>query len=476
MPRIGKGRTLAADRGEVLLIEMRGIVKKFGAIIANDGVCFDVRTGEVHALLGENGAGKSTLSKILYGYYRPDEGEIAVEGKGVTISSPAHARALGIGMVFQTFTLIPAMSVLENIALFLTHLPFVMRPEQIGRDIEDFARRFGFRVALSAEAGRLSAGERQQVEIVKQLLAGARVLILDEPTKVLTPQESEGLFRSMAALKASGYAVVFISHKLPEVLACADRITVMRQGRIAGSLTGAEANEAKLLSLMFDQTPAGHPARPEARSRVGATSPVLELSAVSTDGTTSSCQLQHISLKLRPGEILGIAGISGNGQRELADLILGATGLSGGRKVMWGEDAGRWSISHIRLRGAASISDDPNAFSSVAALTVRENLALGTNNKFLTRFGVNWRKLDEAMKAAFARFRFGRPDFGVRAGALSGGNLQRLVIARELSPDPQLIVALYPSRGLDVQSTRAVRDLLLESRASGSNLTLGARV
>jgi simple sugar transport system ATP-binding protein len=463
---------LPAGSPELPLIETCGIVKKFGALAANDNVCFDLRAGEIHGLLGENGAGKSTLCKILYGYYRPDEGEIRVEGKRVTISSPADARALGIGMVFQTFTLIPALSVLENIALFLRDVPFVLRPDQIGRHVEGFARRFGFQMSLGAQAGRLSAGEQQQVEILKQLLAGARVLILDEPTKVLTPQESEGLFRSMAALKADRYAVVFISHKLPEVLACADRITVMRRGRIAGCLTAAEADEAKLLQLMFERTPTAPWVRPEAESGKMSALLALELTAASTDSAVGPCPLRDISLKLHPGEIVGIAGISGNGQRELADLILGAAKLSGGSKRMWGEDASRWSILEIRSRGAAAISDDPNAFASAAGLSVRENLALGTDRKFQTRFGMNWPKLEETLKAAYARFRFARPDFGAKAGTLSGGNLQRMVLVRELSRDPRLIVALYPTRGLDVRSASAVRDLLLEARGEGAAILL----
>ncbi len=455
---------------DVPLVEARGIRKTFGALVANDVEGFELRGGEIHALLGENGAGKSTLSKILYGYYRPDAGDIIVEGKKVSIASPRDARALGIGMVFQTFTLIPALSVFENIILFLQDLPFVIKDREIRQRIEDFEARFGFSVNLDAIAGRLSAGEQQQVEILKQLLAGARILILDEPTKVLTPQESQGLFKSMEALRAAGYSIIFISHKLSEVLSCANRITVMRHGRIAGQLKDDEATEAGLLSLMFGtianpEEPRGRDHRPRI-----VRSPVLELRSVTCAAGTGGVTLWDISLKVNEGEIVGIAGISGNGQRELSDLILGLNKPLRGQKLLWGEDASKWGAAKTRERGAAFIADDPAAFSSIASLTVRENLALGTGKTYYSRVGLQWAKLDKEMKSAFARFGFPRPPFEAVAANLSGGNLQRMVLTREISRDPGLIVALYPTRGLDVQSANAVRDALIEMRNKGAAL------
>jgi simple sugar transport system ATP-binding protein len=461
---------LSAAGSDVPLLEARGILKKFGSLVANDVEQFDVRSGEVHALLGENGAGKSTLCKILYGYYRPDTGEIRSEGNKVSIASPRDARALRIGMVFQTFTLIPAMSVLENISLFLQDLPFILKREEIAKRIADYATRYGFDVKLDVAAGRLSVGEQQRVEILKHLLSGARILILDEPTKVLSPQESLGLFTSMLALKASGYAVIFISHKLPEVLACADRITIMRHGRIAGRLKVEDATEAKLLALMFEDTPVLRVPERSGHRQDFERTPVLELIAVSTSESPGSIPLRDLSLKVHSGEIVGVAGISGNGQRELSDLILGMSSPVQGVKLLWGEDAGGWSIAKIRDHGAAYVADDPLTFSSVSALSVRENLALGVGRKYHTRFAIHWEKLEDEMRDAFERFRLPMPPLGVRVANLSGGNLQRLVLIRELSRNPNLIIALYPTRGLDVQSATAVRDVLLDMKRKGAAL------
>jgi general nucleoside transport system ATP-binding protein len=446
-----------------LLIEARGIVKRFGAVVANDVAAFDLRAGEVLALLGENGAGKSTLAKILYGYYTADAGEIFVGGRKATIASPRDARALGIGMVFQDFTLIPALSVFENVALFQGALPVVVPRRDILARLRRLAARFRLDVDPFVPVARLAVGERQKVEILKQLLAGARVLILDEPTKVLAPQESEGLFRTIAELRREGFGVVLITHKLREVLACADRIAVMRQGRIAAIVPRQEADEAKLLALMFGGAPAPA-ATPAARPFRGACA--LELAAVSVPG------LHNVSLKVHGGEIVGIAGVSGNGQRELGDLVLGLVRPVSGRKRLWGEDAGPWSIADIRDIGVASIPDDPLALACVPGMSVRENLALGTGARYHAGLDLDWRALDGDMQSAYARLGFPRPAPDQRAGTLSGGNLQRLVLARELAHGPKLIVALYPTRGLDARSTLAVRALLREACDAGAGVLL----
>jgi ABC-type uncharacterized transport system ATPase subunit len=456
-----------------LLIEARGIVKRYSNVLANDRVDFKLRAGEVHALLGENGAGKSTLSRILYGFTQPDAGEILVEGRRADLRSPHDARALGIGMVFQNFTLIPALSVLENIALFLTDLPPVVRRGDIARRIRGLAERFGLAVDPSALVRQLSVGDQQKVEILKLLLADARVLILDEPTKVLAPHEVEELFGVFETLKAEGYAILFITHKLREVLAIADRITVMRQGRIVGTRARGEADEPALVSLMFgeraDQTP-GSDVAATAAARKGKT--LLELRGARTRAAGSETVLQNIDLVIREGEIVGVAGVSGNGQKELGDLILGLRSLSRGAKLLGGKNASGWSIGRVRESGVAFVPEDPLAMAAVAGMSVRENLTLGTGHRYARGATVDWRRLESDMTASFRRLGFPVPALDAPIHSLSGGNLQRAVVARELAHDPRLIVALYPTRGLDVMSAVAVRRLLRIARDSGRGILL----
>jgi general nucleoside transport system ATP-binding protein len=449
------------------ILEARGIIKRFGGLLANKVDAFAVHPGEVVALLGENGAGKSTLAKILYGYYAADAGEIFVGGQRVDIASPRDARALGIGMVFQTFTLIPAMSVYENVALFLRDLPAVPHRAEILTRLRYYAERFHLSFDPSVPVRQLAVGDQQKVEILKQLLANTRVLILDEPTKVLAPQESEGLFATIAELRAEGFGIVLITHKLREVLACADRIAVMRQGRITGLLSRSEATEEKLLALMFGETLAAQLAAEPAHSAINDDAPLaLELVGVSTSGNGIS--LNNLSLKVRAGEIVGVAGVSGNGQRELADLIVGVRSPSAGRKLLWGEDASRWSIAEVRRKGVAAIPDDPLALACVPGMSVRENLALGTGRRYRTWLGVDWPKLDADMRRVFGRLGFSRPHFGAPIATLSGGNLQRAILVREFADAPRLIVALYPTRGLDVRSTSTVHALLRNARDGGA--------
>lgn len=455
------------------LIALRGITKTFPNVIANDKVDLDICGGEVHALLGENGAGKSTLVKILYGFYRADSGKIRVNGQPVEIQSPHDARNLRIGMVFQFFTLIPAMTVVENIALFLPALKAVLNKRQVAQRIEEISERYHLQVKPWAPVWQLSVGEQQKVEVLKLLLADARVLILDEPTRVLAPHEVEGLFQVFATLRRDGYAIVFITHKLREVLACADRITVLRRGRVAGTLLRSEASESALVSLMFGTAPPEQVHRRRETTEAGAL-PLLELRGVGTRGEGVATSLRGISLKVLPAQIVGVAGVSGNGQRELGDVVLGLERCTAGSKFLYGQDATRWSAARVRASGVAFIPEDPLTMAAVPTLTVQENMALGDTRKYARQSGlsIHWPSVRLDMERSFDGLDFAALPSDALVETLSGGNVQRMVVARELARNPRLIIALYPTRGLDVPSATATRRLLMATRDAGAGVLL----
>jgi len=455
-----------------IYISMQGICKNFPGVMANDGIDLDIYNSEIHALLGENGAGKSTLMKILYGFYRADAGLILHRGEPYLIRSPLDALAIHIGMVFQDLNLIPALSVAENIALFLPDLPAILKVKEIAERITELSKRYNLQVNPHALVSHLSIGEQQKVEILKLLLSDARLLILDEPTRVLAAHEVDALFSVLDRLREDGYAIILITHKMKEVLACADRITVLRKGRVAGSLLRVEADENSLIELMFAKKISALQVTHKAK-RAQTNKPLMELCAVGTRGEGAETSLQDIDLQIYTGEIVGVAGVSGNGQKELGDLVLGMISCASGVKLLDGEDVTHLSIPMLRKRGVVFIPENPLVMASVPYMTVLENFSLTNTWRYARYAGLSmdWAAVKDDAQSILTKLGFDVPLYSP-AKALSGGNMQRMVIAREISHQPRLIVASYLTRGLDVQSALAARKTLLEVRDGGAGVLL----
>jgi len=454
-------------------ISLRAIIKAFPGVLANDHINLDIYNSEVHALLGENGAGKSTLMKILYGFYRADGGEILIDGKPVQIQTPNEARLFRIGMVFQDFNLIPAFTVAENIALFLPDLKPILNMDAISRRITLLASRYDLKVDPHALVSQLSIGQQQKVEILKMLLSEAHILILDEPTRVLAPHEVEGLFRIFDHLRKDGYAIIFITHKLKEVLECADRITILRSGKVAGSLLRKKATENSLIKLMFDKEPDQLKAARKSPQSSDA-HVLLEFSGVSTYAEGAAVSLKNINLKIHSGEIVGVAGVSGNGQKELGDVGLGLEKCISGTHMLMDKDATIWSVGRVRKNGVAYVPENPLAMAVAPMMTILENMILSDTWRYARQggFTMDWKAAHRDTDQSYKKFGFPEPNLYQPARALSGGNLQRMVIAREIAHGPKLIIASYLTRGLDVISTIAARQALISARDSGAGILL----
>jgi general nucleoside transport system ATP-binding protein len=445
------------------LITMSGVRKKFGAIVANDGVDLDIRSGKVLALLGENGAGKSTLMKVLYGLYRPDAGEIRLEGRLISFSSPRAAMANGIGMVFQQFSLVPALSVLENLLAAFPDAPWL---QLRGRPRVSNGLHWLKRLAPGLDPGRrvrdLAVGERQLVELAKVINLNARLVILDEPTSVLTPNEAERLYGFIRSLRAEGKAVVLITHKLADVAACADRVAVMRGGRVVDDAPANERDSEQLVSAMVgsDRLSALDPP-----TAVSPSVPVLQVRDLSA--TTQGTRIRDVSFAIAGGEILGIAGVSGNGQYALAEALAGLAPVSAGDVVLAGVSIANRSGNEGALpETVAYIPERPLDNAVVADLDLGANLMLRRVQK-LPLFPRR-RSIKINAETLIASFDV-RPRLpSLPAAALSGGNLQKLVIARELSERHRLVVACYPTMGLDVLAAQAVYRNLFQQAADGS--------
>ncbi len=454
------------------LLELKGITKRFPGVVANDGVSFDLRHGEVHALLGENGAGKSTLMNVLYGLYRPDEGEILVHGEAATFDSPRDAIDKGIGMVHQHFMLVPVFTVAENIVL-------AMEPRRAGvlfdreaavRDARKLAQSFGFALDPDALIQDITVGQQQRVEIVKALYRRADILILDEPTAVLTPQEALELFGILNTLKSEGMSIIFISHKLNEVLDIADRVTVLRRGKAVETLVAAGATEAQLarsmvgreVLLQVDKTPA----------TPGET--LLEVTDLHVRDDRDIEQVRGVSLNVRAGEIVGIAGVDGNGQSELIDAITGLLTPVTGTVLVGGRDVtGHGARKHFEL-GVGHIPQDRQARGLILDFSIAENMSLHDfREEPNSRFG--WLRpsvLVEHAKRLITEFDVRGGEAQTPASSLSGGNQQKVILAREIDRDPTVLIAAQPTRGLDVGAIEFVHRRLVDERDAGRAILL----
>jgi general nucleoside transport system ATP-binding protein len=451
-------------------VEMRGIVKRFGDFTALYGVDLVVGEHEIHALLGENGAGKSTLMNVLYGLYRPDAGTIRLRGQEAHIRSPRDAIGQGIGMIHQHFMLIPPLTVAENVVLGDERSGPLLSERALGARVRELEARFHIGVDPDAKVEDLPLGLQQRVEILKVLYRGSELLIFDEPTAVLTPQEVDELFAIVRTLRDEGKVVIFITHKLREVFAVTDRITVLRAGRNAGELVTKGTSAPEIARLMV-----GRELRPvQARTPVTSTGPVLEIRGLQAKSDRGATALQGVDLTVNAGEILGVAGVGGNGQSELAECVLGLREPTAGSIVIGGTDIAHDDPKRTRKRGVAYVPEDRRVEGLVLAFTVADNFILGKQDR--PPFSVRGVLDAEAIRANGERlakeFDVRPPNARAIVGNLSGGNQQKVVLGREISERPKLIVISQPTRGLDIGSTEYVWERLLEQRSRGCAVLL----
>jgi len=450
---------------------MRGITKRYPGVLANDHIDLDIRPGEIHALLGENGAGKSTLMNILYGLATPDAGEILLDGRPVTISGPSDAIDRGISMVHQHFMLIPVLTVAENIQLGdeLTKAGLLDRAEA-SRRIRELGARFGFEIDPDEKVGRLSVGWQQRVEILKALFREARILVLDEPTAVLTPQETKEIFAVLRRLAGEGHSIIFISHKLYEVLEIADRITVIRRGKVVGSRIPAETNEAKLAQLMVGRDVDLVVDRGE--SHPG--EPVLRAENLSVKNDRGREVVHDVSFEVRAGEIFGIAGVAGNGQDELVEALTGLRRAAGGTITLAGADVTTSGIREMHERGLSYVPADRHRFGLVLSYPLTDNIVL--TDYYSEPYAKGFVRDERAIRAraveAIEQFDVRTPSASVNAGTLSGGNQQKLVVAREFDRDLKILVLDQPTRGLDVGSVEFIHRQSIKKRDAGTAVLL----
>jgi simple sugar transport system ATP-binding protein len=441
------------------LLAMRGITKRFGPVIANDRVDLTLRAGDILGLLGENGAGKTTVMNVLFGAYAADEGRIEIGGKAVSIRSSADALALGVGMVHQHFHLVPSHTVLENLMVGFPGKGGKLDTKGARARLAEISATYSLDLDADRLVGALTIGEQQRLEIIKALYRGARILILDEPTAVLTPQEATSLFDALRAMVADGMAVVFISHKLHEVRAITNRAMIMRQGQVVANLDDPAAiSEPELATLMC-----GHALSPPVRGSVAVGRELLRLDGVNTAGPTG---LNDVSLALKGGEILGIAGVSGNGQADLANVIAGMVRPTAGQITINGAPIPRPSPLIMQRHGVGRVPEDRMTTGLITTLSLSDSMVLPwINRPPFSRFGILHRdRIRQFVNEQIEKFAIRAAGPDARTGTLSGGNLQKALLARELASDPIVLLAAQPTRGLDVAATEFVHKQFLELR------------
>jgi len=454
-----------------LALETKGITKQFPGVLANDHVDFTLRKGEIHGLLGENGAGKSTLMNVIYGLYRPDGGDVWLNGQQVTIHSPREAIARGIGMVHQHFMLIPVFTVAENIMLGSETVRWLrLDRRQVEERVRELSHRYGLDVDPTACVSDLPVGVQQRVEIIKALYRKAEVLILDEPTAVLTPQEADDLFRIMRSLSAQGVSIIFITHKLREVLDVADRITVMRAGRVVGTVAPGDIDQSGLAAMMVGREVllkvSKEPAQPG--------DAVLTVQDLRVEDDRGVKVVKGVSFTVHAGEVLGIAGVQGNGQTELVEALTGLRRALDGRVVVLGQDVTNRPPRPIIEAGVGHVPEDRQRYGLVLPYPVTDNLVLCTY--YLAPFAktgvLNFRQIDQNGRELIRAFDVRTPSPYVPVAKLSGGNQQKVIIARELSRSVQLLIANQPTRGLDVGSIEYIHRTIVQMRDKGCAVLL----